>query len=201
MRFSPGGARGRHGPVRSGAGVFRLGLGPALGGLLTEHFNWRWVFYVNLPVGLVDALLIVLLVREIHLAGDSRRFDVLGFGLVGTALSALIVLLGKGQELGWLNSDGIVILLVITLVTAAAGERFVWGWPGILYSRDACSANDCSGWVCWPCASCRSTPMVFPVAAGVPPASAGPDHAPSRTDSSSRISAYRLVHPGVRIGL
>lgn len=103
------------------AGSFAPALGPALGGLLTEHFNWRWVFYVNLPVGLVDALLIVLLVREIHLAGDSRRFDVLGFGLVGTALSALIVLLGKGQELGWLNSDGIVILLVITLVTAAAG--------------------------------------------------------------------------------
>ncbi len=97
---------------------FAPALGPTLGGLITEHLSWRWVFYVNLPVGILDALLILALLAPLA-RGTRRRFDVLGFGLVSLALSALIVLLGKGQELGWWTSDTIVWLGVVTVVAGA----------------------------------------------------------------------------------
>ncbi len=97
---------------------FAPALGPTLGGLITEHLSWRWVFYVNLPVGLLDALLILALLAPLP-RGKERPFDAAGFGLLSLAIGALIVLLGKGQELGWWTSDAIVWLGVITVAGGA----------------------------------------------------------------------------------
>jgi len=94
---------------------FAPALGPTLGGVITEHLSWRWVFYVNLPVGILDALLILALLAPLP-RNAGRRFDVTGFALLSVSLSALIVLLGKGQELGWWTSDVIVWLAVATVV-------------------------------------------------------------------------------------
>ncbi len=105
---------------------FAPALGPTLGGLITEHLDWRWVFYVNIPVGLLTVALIVLVMRPLK-REPGRHFDVLGFALMATGLSALIVMLGKGQELGWLNADAIVWLMVVTVVALlATGLRLVW---------------------------------------------------------------------------
>lgn len=103
---------------------FAPALGPTLGGLLTEVLNWRWVFFINIPVGLIDVILIGWLMRNVLPKERPPRFDFVGFGLASTALSALIVLLGKGQEYGWLHSDTILTLLVVFVVSGVAAA--VW---------------------------------------------------------------------------
>ena len=77
-------------------------LGPVLGGWLTDNFNWRWVFLVNIPVG---ALATLMLLRFMP-AGETvrRRFDLFGFALLGIALGGLQLLLERGQQLDWFDS-------------------------------------------------------------------------------------------------
>lgn len=99
---------------------FAPALGPALGGLLTEYFNWRWVFFINIPIGLIDVALVWMLMTNVRVEGNPERLDVVGFILVSAALSALIVFLGKGQEHGWLHSDFILSLLLIFVTFAVA---------------------------------------------------------------------------------
>jgi DHA2 family multidrug resistance protein len=77
-------------------------LGPVLGGWLTENYNWRWVFLVNLPVGAACALLLIRFMP----ASETRKrdFDLLGFAFLGTALGAFQIMLDRGQQLDWFNS-------------------------------------------------------------------------------------------------
>ncbi len=88
-------------------------LGPILGGWLTETANWRWVFFVNLPVGIASlALLIAFLPARPRRA---RRFDITGFLLLAIALTAFQLLLDRGAQEDWLASAEIWIYLVLTL--------------------------------------------------------------------------------------
>lgn len=88
-------------------------LGPILGGWLTETANWRWVFFVNLPVGALSlASLIAFLPRRPQ---RERRFDITGFLLLAIALAAFQLLLDRGQQEDWLASAEIWTYLVITL--------------------------------------------------------------------------------------
>ena len=103
---------------------FAPALGPTLGGLLTEYLNWRWVFYINIPVGIVDVVLVWWLVGNVRPDVPPGRFDAVGFLLSAIALSALIVLLGKGQENGWLHSDYILMLLLTFIFSGVAA--FFW---------------------------------------------------------------------------
>ena len=103
-------------------GVYGLGaafapaIGPSLGGLITEHLSWRWIFYVNLPIGLIDAVLVAALLAN-RRGARPRRLDLVGVLLLSVALSSLVVFLGKGQERGWLRSDLILALVVVFAVT------------------------------------------------------------------------------------
>ena len=72
-------------------------LGPILGGWLTESVNWRWVFYVNLPVGAVA--LAVLLLELPHREARARKFDLFGFLMLGIALASLQLLLDRDRGL------------------------------------------------------------------------------------------------------
>ncbi|WP_129791717.1 DHA2 family efflux MFS transporter permease subunit [Sphingosinicella sp. CPCC 101087] len=86
-----------------GAGVM-IGpiLGPVLGGWLTDSFNWRWVFLVNLPVGIVALLLML---RFLPAAPrQKRRFDLFGFALLALALGALQMMLDRGEQVDWFES-------------------------------------------------------------------------------------------------
>ena len=77
-------------------------LGPVLGGWLTDSFNWRWVFLVNLPVGAIATLMLIRYMPKSVLA--PRKFDIFGFALLGVALGSLQLMLDRGQQLDWFQS-------------------------------------------------------------------------------------------------
>ena len=90
-------------------------LGPSLGGWLTEYYNWRWVFYINLPFGLLAWAGIAAFVQET--ATDvKRRFDITGFALLGLSIGALQLMLDRGEVLNWFDSREIVAEIIICLL-------------------------------------------------------------------------------------
>ena len=93
-------------------------LGPSLGGWLTDSYDWRWVFFINLPLG---ALAFWGIWRYIHptKASRSMRFDMFGFASLSLAIGALQMLLDRGQENDWLSSPETWVELIIFVVAAA----------------------------------------------------------------------------------
>lgn len=89
-------------------------LGPTLGGWLTEWYDWRWVFYINLPFGLMAFAGIWLSVAE---TGQRKiRFDMLGFALLGIAIGALQLMLDRGQDQKWFSSFEIQIECLVAVL-------------------------------------------------------------------------------------
>ncbi len=103
--------RENHGKAMAiwGAGIM-VGpiLGPSLGGWLTDNFDWRWVFYINLPVGLLALGGIAAFVAETPRKLD-QYFDILGFTLLALAIGAFQMMLDRGQHKDWFGSSEIVI--------------------------------------------------------------------------------------------
>jgi DHA2 family multidrug resistance protein len=103
--------RERHGPAMAlwGLGVM-VGpiLGPTLGGWLTEYYDWRWVFYINLPFGLLAWFGLGLYVRETDIDA-ARRFDLMGFAMLSLGIGALQMMLDRGGTLDWFASTEIVV--------------------------------------------------------------------------------------------
>jgi MFS transporter, DHA2 family, multidrug resistance protein len=88
-------------------------MGPTLGGFLTENYDWRWVFYINLPFGLLaTAGLLIFLPNGREPTGG--RFDWLGFTVLSTGIGALQLMLDRGQDLDWFSSREIVIEAVFS---------------------------------------------------------------------------------------
>ncbi|OWW21756.1 DHA2 family efflux MFS transporter permease subunit [Noviherbaspirillum denitrificans] len=83
-------------------------LGPSLGGLLTEYYNWRWVFYINLPFGLLAWFGLAAFVHETPI-DRSRRFDLFGFALLSIGIGALQMMLDRGESLDWFASPEVVV--------------------------------------------------------------------------------------------
>jgi DHA2 family multidrug resistance protein len=77
-------------------------LGPVLGGWLTDNYNWRWVFLVNLPVGILCGLLLLRFMPRAE--KHERKFDMFGFALLAIALGALQFCLDRGQQNDWFQS-------------------------------------------------------------------------------------------------
>ncbi|HTL68890.1 MAG TPA: MDR family MFS transporter [Lacunisphaera sp.] len=103
--------REQHGPAMAlwGVGVM-VGpiLGPMLGGWLTEYYNWRWVFYINLPVGVLTLLGLSAYMKRTD-ATPGLFFDWFGFLTLALAIGALQMLLDRGEQLEWFDSPEIVI--------------------------------------------------------------------------------------------
>jgi DHA2 family multidrug resistance protein len=116
-------------------------LGPALGGWLTDNYNWRWVFYINVPFGILAAIGAISFMSETPLR--KSRFDFFGFATLSLAIGALQVMLDRGQLKDWFSSTEICItagfaavsfyLLVIHTLTAKEGA-FVS--PGLFKDRN-----------------------------------------------------------------
>ncbi|MBY0317386.1 MAG: DHA2 family efflux MFS transporter permease subunit [Reyranella sp.] len=96
-------------------------VGPSLGGWLTDEFTWRWVFYVNLPVGLLCTFGILVLVRD-PLVDRKRPFDMLGFLFLAIAIGSFQLMLDRGQQLDWFDS---IEIIVETLVAGVAFAMFL----------------------------------------------------------------------------
>jgi len=97
--------------------------GPLVGGLILAGASWRWVFLVNVPIGIVATLAALLLLREISTRSRGERFDALGAIFFSASLAALLVALNQGIGLGW-TSPIIIGLLLACVVFGAA--FFFW---------------------------------------------------------------------------
>lgn len=82
--------------------------GPILGGWLTENYNWRWVFYINVPFGIVTAIGLLVFLRESPRIGRAR-LDWIGFGALSLAIGSFQMMLDRGETLDWFNSREIVL--------------------------------------------------------------------------------------------
>jgi DHA2 family multidrug resistance protein len=87
-------------------------IGPALGGWLTDDYNWRWVFYINLPVGALATLGILIFIRETRHA-HREPFDFFGFATLSLAIGALQLMLDRGELKDWFSSTEIWISATI----------------------------------------------------------------------------------------
>lgn len=96
-------------------------LGPVLGGYLTDSYSWRWVFYINIPIGIASIVMTQLFIFDPpYLKQERRPVDYWGIGLLVLGIGALQVVLDKGQQEDWFASPFIVTLSVISGLSLAA---------------------------------------------------------------------------------
>ncbi|MEN3027795.1 MAG: DHA2 family efflux MFS transporter permease subunit [Aquificaceae bacterium] len=98
-----------------GLGVsFAPALGPTLGGWITEHIDWRWIFYINLPIGLLNFTLTLFFLKDYRPA-HSIRLNFLSYFFISVATVSLLIVLSRGQKDGWFASDLILHLSLLSL--------------------------------------------------------------------------------------
>jgi MFS transporter, DHA2 family, multidrug resistance protein len=96
-------------------------LGPVLGGWLTDNYSWRWVFYINLPVGIASIVMTKMFIFDPpYLRQEKRGIDYWGIGMLAVGIGALQVLLDKGQESDWFESNWMTALAIISVVSLVA---------------------------------------------------------------------------------
>jgi MFS transporter, DHA2 family, multidrug resistance protein len=113
--------------------VLAPAIGPTLGGYITDNFSWRWIFFINVPVGIASLLLSYRMIEDppyqsgaSQAAARKQGIDYVGFGLITLGLGCLQVVLDKGQEDDWFQSHFIAYL---SLIAAVALIIFViWEW-------------------------------------------------------------------------
>jgi len=95
-------------------------LGPVLGGWLTDNFSWRWIFYINLPVGLASVIMTRLFIFDPpYIRRANTGIDSWGIGLLTVGVGALQIVLDKGQEEDWFASHWITLLSIVALAGLA----------------------------------------------------------------------------------
>ena len=93
-------------------------LGPVIGGWLTDSYSWRWVFYINVPIGLISLVMITLFIFDPpYIRRTSSRVDYWGLGLLAIGIGALQTVLDKGQEEDWFSSRWLTHLAILSAVT------------------------------------------------------------------------------------
>ncbi len=99
-------------------------LGPVLGGWLTDTMSWRWVFYINLPVGITSIIMTQRFIFDPpYIKRSTNRVDYWGIGMLAVWVGALQVVLDKGQEEDWLGSSMIAGLVVVAIIFIVL---FIW---------------------------------------------------------------------------
>ena len=127
--------RGQAFAVYGMAVVFAPAIGPTLGGWITDNFNWHWIFFINLPVGLLSLFLSNRMVEDPpHLvarkeASKHLKVDFMGLGLVGLGVGLLEYTLDKGQEKDWFSDLGIRTSFVAAVVLLAWFVYWEWRHP------------------------------------------------------------------------
>ena len=105
--------------------VFAPIIGPTLGGWITDNFTWRWIFLINIPVGLLSLVLTSMLIQDPPYLKRSRgvRIDYIGLGLIVTGLGFLEIVLDEGQRQDWFSSN-LIVLSAFLAVAALIGVVF-----------------------------------------------------------------------------
>ncbi|MEO8924312.1 MAG: DHA2 family efflux MFS transporter permease subunit [Caldimonas sp.] len=98
--------------------------GPLLGGWITDNISWPWIFYINIPVGLIAAAITWSIYRSRDPGPKKTKLDYVGLGLLIVWVGALQIMVDKGKELDWFNSTQIVVLAA----TAVIGFAFFLAW-------------------------------------------------------------------------
>lgn len=92
-------------------------LGPVVGGWITDNWNWRWVFYINLPAGILAVAMAIFFIHDpAYIRRRTIQIDKWGLFLLTLGLGSLQIVLDKGEREDWFNSEFIIILAVIALV-------------------------------------------------------------------------------------
>ncbi len=101
-------------------------IGPWLGGWITDNFSWRWIFYINVPVGIISLILTSLLVSDPPYmkrakAKEGFRIDYIGIGLISLGLGSMQIILDKGEREDWFSSGFIQVFFVLMIIGIIAG--------------------------------------------------------------------------------
>jgi len=100
--------------------VLAPAIGPTLGGWITDNYTWRWIFLMNLPVGILAFFLVFTFVEDPPFLQRAtlreNKIDYIGFGLLTIGVAFLQIVLDKGQEVDWFGSEFIVTLSVVSLI-------------------------------------------------------------------------------------
>ncbi|HEX3797124.1 MAG TPA: DHA2 family efflux MFS transporter permease subunit [Verrucomicrobiae bacterium] len=107
-------------------------IGPALGGWITDQFSWRWIFFINVPVGIISLIMTSMLVTDSATAKKEHekatkggiKVDYIGFAFVAIGLGSLQIVLDKGQEDDWFGSVFITTFAILALVGIIGG--IIW---------------------------------------------------------------------------
>ncbi len=112
------------------AAIMAPTIGPTLGGWITFNYSWRWIFFINLPVGALTLAFVLRLVEDppylAHLKAAGVKLDYIGIALLALGVGALQVLLDKGQEDDWFGSHFILTLMVISSLCLIS--LVFWEW-------------------------------------------------------------------------
>jgi DHA2 family multidrug resistance protein len=110
--------------------VLAPSIGPTLGGWITDNFTWRWIFFINIPVGILAFILVTRLVDDPPwIKADRsrlRNMDYVGLGFLTVAMGGLQIMLDKGEENDWFSSDFICFFGILFIVGIIG--LFVWEW-------------------------------------------------------------------------
>jgi len=107
-------------------GIFSLGvivgpaLGPLLGGIITDNLNWRWTFFINIPVGLLAAAAVYFVLRNPAQPQKGKRLDWIGLALLALGLGAMQYVLDQGQQYDWLADPNIRLFSLASIVALVA---------------------------------------------------------------------------------
>jgi len=105
-------------------------IGPTLGGWITFNYSWRWIFFINLPVGVLMLLLVLRLVEDppylSRLKAAGVKLDYIGVGLLAVGVGALQIMLDRGQEDDWFGSHFILTLAIVSAVCLVS--LVIWEW-------------------------------------------------------------------------
>lgn len=96
-------------------------LGPVLGGWLTDSYSWRWVFYINVPIGIASLVMTSLFIFDpSYIRRASQKIDYWGIGMLAVGIATLQIVLDKGQEKDWFGTSWITVLAVVAGVVLLA---------------------------------------------------------------------------------